>query len=85
MTESLLTKLQREARENIDYVDEFQAAAIEEAIANTLKQAAEEIEGIKLGGEGKPIFVGANASQRMEVHNQALTDAQRLLGEDNES
>jgi len=64
MTESLLTKLQREARENIDYVDEFQAAAIEEAIANTLKQAAEEIEGIKLGGEGKPIFVGANASQK---------------------
>lgn len=44
-----------------------------------LKALVEVLEGEKLGGEGKPIFVGANASERMKIHNQALSDIQTII------
>jgi len=81
MKETLLQLCQRLALEKIDYVDEFQAAAIEEAIATTLKQAAEAL------GELPIYLTDARFNPDDEpkyVQTVALTDAQRLLGEDND-
>jgi hypothetical protein len=98
MKETLLTKLQREAREKADnwYTEhdgasvpytiyEFHSVTLEEVIANTLKQVSEEVRNMQqpmmvmeralTNGGGYPDFKALG-------YNQALTDVQRLLGED---
>jgi ribosome-binding ATPase YchF (GTP1/OBG family) len=37
-----------------------------------LREEIVKLEGEKLGGLARPIFVGANAPERMRIHNQAL-------------
>jgi hypothetical protein len=86
--ESLLTKLQREARETywttVDDRDVGQVnSVIDTLIANTLKQAAEALEGMKINKDH--VLIGNMEFQVESLyadgHDRALTDAQRLLGE----
>lgn len=99
MKETLLTKLQREAREkfNREYVDMDNQqiwdgkrieSYVSEAIANTLKQAAESLEGMKIEeiGYAKNHKDTIEDIRRKEGYNQALTDAQKMLtGDSNEN
>ena len=45
---------------------------IEENKKDWLREEIVKLEGEKLGGLARPIFVGANAPERMRIHNQAL-------------
>lgn len=95
MKETLLQRCQSEAREQCSQVDiippyQFMGAkqifsytdkALDDLIANTLKQAAETLEGLKKEMESRH----DKTDFYTESYCEALTDAQRLLGEDNEN
>jgi len=89
--ETLLQQCQREAREAAwDLLDEDGAELLNEIIANTLKQAAEALEGMKKSV--KDLYPEATLNTLdeetafqvtyKEGHNRALTDAQKILGVD---
>ena len=93
MKETLLQRCQREAREKLvtpwDYYNDAEGTEryikeedIDQILANTLKQAAEALEGMK----GKEIIhLGSRDTKAEQFYAQALTDAQKLLlGEDND-
>ena len=92
MRKTILKKLQLKAREEIGHYLQYatyseedfenKLSELDTLIANTLKQAAEEIATLerKLYWQNQPI------TYRDEGYNQALKDAQKLLlGEDNEN
>ncbi len=87
-TLTLLERCQREAREEISLSIQdgtLSPEKVDEIIANTLKQAAEALEGMKYDYDRN--LEGYNYySDPTYAHNQALTDAQKiLLGENNEN
>ena len=45
---------------------------LQKARASWLREEIVKLEGEKLGVLARPIFVGANAPERMRIHNQAL-------------
>jgi len=86
MKETLLTKLQREAREYFmtDNHTSVDAEKLNTLIANTLKQAAEALEGMKHICTEECYCCGHPPCEYEMGHTDALTDAQKvLLGEDN--
>ena len=45
---------------------------LQKARHDWLREEIVKLEGEKLGGLARPIFVGANAPERMRIHNEAL-------------
>ena len=83
--ETLLQRCQREAREKINTILPFfgyeelsdaQLEAIDTLIANTLKEASEEI------GRLGDVFEGVELADHDRSYLAALTDAQKVLGVD---
>jgi hypothetical protein len=73
---------------NLKSVEDFREAILDvcqNTIQNLLDthtaQIVERIEKERLGGEGRPIFVGANAVERMKVYNQALDQAIDIIND----
>jgi hypothetical protein len=102
MKETLLQRCQREARELFEVnglledknwlgkgmAEQKIEVLLSLAIANTLKQAAESLEGMKDREEQIRMLVEQKSIDRIYTNGKidALTDAQRLLlGEDNEN
>ena len=85
--ETLLERCQREAREMYKEATRYRESMdddIEDIVANTLKQATEALEGMKKQDLPSSLKDPAGFCSGIG-YNQALTDAQRLLGCENEN